>query len=257
MGADCPAKLAGAAGRCALCLAVGFGLTVALVVISSFRPRPDTDCVQVITLAKEGSHTATVGGMCSNWGLTRMAWNEDLFEEIQESHGNRESRDAYAGVVMRVGVTTVVNGKADAVPRLPAWSEEASRLLQDVARTKTGERFPQRREHTEIACGWPWRAFYAQWEYSRIAKTNTFNVVNLKHGLLGPGRSVDRVVLPYKPIWTGLMGDTAVLGAAAAGVAGAVKCSVRALRRRRGKCEGCGYEVKGLGVCPECGRGCD
>jgi hypothetical protein len=28
-----------------------------------------------------------------------------------------------------------------------------------------------------------------------------------------------------------------------------------ASRRRRGRCVGCGYELKGLAVCPECGGG--
>jgi hypothetical protein len=62
--------------------------------------------------------------------------------------------------------------------------------------------------------------------------------------------------LPCIPLWPGFLVDTAFWGGAAflvwsgRGGAGFVR---RGVRRRRGRCVGCGYELKGLAVCPECG----
>jgi hypothetical protein len=62
---------------------------------------------------------------------------------------------------------------------------------------------------------------------------------------------------PTDPLWPGFLVDTAFWGGAAfcvwwsgRGGAGFVR---RGVRRRRGRCVGCGYELKGLAVCPECG----
>jgi hypothetical protein len=59
--------------------------------------------------------------------------------------------------------------------------------------------------------------------------------------------------IPWLPLWPGFLVDTAFWGGAAF-----IVCSVpgfvrRGVRRRRGRCVRCGYELKGLAVCPECG----
>jgi hypothetical protein len=67
---------------------------------------------------------------------------------------------------------------------------------------------------------------------------------------------LDGTVLPTVPLWPGFLVDTAFWGGAAfvvwsvRGGAGFVR---RGVRRRRGRCVRCGYELKGLAVCPECG----
>lgn len=60
--------------------------------------------------------------------------------------------------------------------------------------------------------------------------------------------------LPIKPVWTGLLLDAVLYGAALFALSAAPGAFVRARRRRRGLCLKCAYELKGLSVCPECGR---
>lgn len=63
------------------------------------------------------------------------------------------------------------------------------------------------------------------------------------------------VLLPIKPVWTGLAVDAGVYGGAMLGLwwsAGALR---RWVRRRRGLCGHCAYPRGAGGVCPECGRG--
>jgi hypothetical protein len=66
-------------------------------------------------------------------------------------------------------------------------------------------------------------------------------------------------VLPLRPLWTGLLANTAVYGAAWFGVIVALgsmsSASKRAARVRRGKCPKCAYDLRGemSGGCPECG----
>jgi hypothetical protein len=59
--------------------------------------------------------------------------------------------------------------------------------------------------------------------------------------------------LPLRPLWPGFLVDTAFWGGAAFVVWSAPGFVRRGVRRRRGRCVGCGYELKGLAVCPECG----
>jgi hypothetical protein len=62
----------------------------------------------------------------------------------------------------------------------------------------------------------------------------------------------DRV--PIAVIWTGLIGNTATYGVGFFGLTILVPW-LRARRKpRHGHCASCGYEVKELAVCPECGR---
>jgi hypothetical protein len=61
--------------------------------------------------------------------------------------------------------------------------------------------------------------------------------------------------LPCNPLWPGFLVDTAFWGGAAFMVWSAPGFVRRGVRRRRGRCVRCGYELKGLAVCPECGGG--
>lgn len=73
------------------------------------------------------------------------------------------------------------------------------------------------------------------------------------HGLIRPERGT-RIV--YRPAWFGLIANTTIYAAAVLGVLALV--GTRAdRRRRRGCCEACGYDRRGLAAgapCPECGR---
>jgi hypothetical protein len=59
--------------------------------------------------------------------------------------------------------------------------------------------------------------------------------------------------LPLVPLWPGFLVDTAFWGGAAFLVWSVPGFVRRGVRRRRGRCVRCGYELKGLAVCPECG----
>lgn len=64
-------------------------------------------------------------------------------------------------------------------------------------------------------------------------------------------------VWPMYPIVTGFALNTVIYAAALAGVIWGAGWTKRWRRRRRGMCERCGYEVAGLAMCPECGRGAE
>src|SRR5205814_6005727 len=61
--------------------------------------------------------------------------------------------------------------------------------------------------------------------------------------------------LPHIPIWPGLILDTAFFTALALGLVRGPALVRRWLRRWRGACPRCGYDLRGAReVCPECGR---
>jgi hypothetical protein len=69
-------------------------------------------------------------------------------------------------------------------------------------------------------------------------------------------RDVGAVVLPYLPIWPGLLADTLFYALLFAALHQLTAYARRARRRRRNRCAACGYDLQGLNAptCPECGR---
>lgn len=59
--------------------------------------------------------------------------------------------------------------------------------------------------------------------------------------------------LPVRPWWPGMAADIALFGGGWMAVLAGPGAATRWLRRRRGGCVACGYDVKGVAVCPECG----
>jgi hypothetical protein len=66
-------------------------------------------------------------------------------------------------------------------------------------------------------------------------------------------------VLPYRPIWSGLLGNTAVYGLFWALIWSAFHEIRGIVRTARGRCSKCGYDLRGTtsSGCPECGDGRD
>lgn len=68
------------------------------------------------------------------------------------------------------------------------------------------------------------------------------------------GTPAGATVLPYRPMLLGLVVNTLIYAAVMVVPWAAWKAGVRAKRARAGRCINCGYDVKDLAVCPECGR---
>ena len=67
----------------------------------------------------------------------------------------------------------------------------------------------------------------------------------------------DQRALPYWPIWRGLAVDTLFYATILFVLLGGIGFTRRELRRVRGRCIKCGYDLRGDsgGGCPECGWG--
>lgn len=68
------------------------------------------------------------------------------------------------------------------------------------------------------------------------------------------GHPPGKRVLPFRPIWPGLIGNTFMFAAVWFGVMALMNRHVARRRIRRGLCARCAYELRGIeGPCPECG----
>ncbi|MBL0870565.1 MAG: hypothetical protein IBJ18_08325 [Phycisphaerales bacterium] len=66
-----------------------------------------------------------------------------------------------------------------------------------------------------------------------------------------------RFVLPYSPVWPGLIVNTLLYAAAIGAIVESMMFAVLTRRRRAARCVSCGYALKGLAQsspCPECGQ---
>jgi hypothetical protein len=126
---------------------------------------------------------------------------------------------------------------------------------------------PARLFVTRFELGWPFRSLgYDQIGVNGgLTPDETWALIDetgaaagRRDGLLAPHWiPVDRQrgprYVPLDPIPLGFAADTAVFG----GLFWVIVCAPgmlrRAVRRRAGRCEACGYTLEGLEVCPECG----
>ena len=99
------------------------------------------------------------------------------------------------------------------------------------------------------------------WPFPCVAKTTfrTFNPDSVaESGSLTFAPRISRALglrdLPARPVLPGLAADSLILGTLVF-VAASLPAHVRrALRRRRGLCPACGYDLRATpGQCPECG----
>lgn len=119
------------------------------------------------------------------------------------------------------------------------------------------EESPYLRSFEIVRAGWPWRSFRATRQFDLttidpLAELWTHGAILEERSLLEP---LSMRVLPYGPIWSGLLANVAVWstmwGALFLGFG-----SLRGFRRRRsGRCVQCGYDLAHTtsGTCPECG----
>lgn len=108
-----------------------------------------------------------------------------------------------------------------------------------------------------VRAGWPWRCLDGE-AWTLKGETSLHGAVAISSGPLAKSAGGGQVVYPLRPIWSGLLADTALF----AGAIGAVWFGVVLIRHRRrreyGRCGHCGYDLRGQLAgncrCPECGR---
>ena len=136
---------------------------------------------------------------------------------------------------------------------LPPW---ARRVVTDELGRDRAQGFDHswRMIHSS---GWPLRCLWREMEEGS-SRGGTF-----LRGAIRVGDGSDRkysfmwdepVALPLLPIWGGLIVDTAVFAVLWATCLMAQRAGCRLVRKRRGLCPTCAFDLKGgTGGCPECG----
>jgi hypothetical protein len=120
----------------------------------------------------------------------------------------------------------------------------------------------------QLSCGWPWLAltyrqldeprpgmYYQRWPRQtdpvlRLGGTTPY------WPLVPLAKPPSGILLPVVPIWRGLAADAMLFGLVAFAIVGAGRRVRSALRRSKGLCSRCGYDLIGLRMddaCPECG----
>ncbi len=125
--------------------------------------------------------------------------------------------------------------------------------------------FPLESHYFVIECwGWPCRTIWG-WKYDGMSRpVGSMSAATASAGggdLLpilfpaqaGPGRRI----LPFYPLWPGLLANVAMFSAMWLLVFRGVRVWRRVLRNRKGVCVACRYDLRGSvsGMCPECGDG--
>ena len=138
-------------------------------------------------------------------------------------------------------------GTASPEQVLPQWARPNYRWYRD-----NRERWPLFRESPSLAlvsAGWPWRAAWCEYHWTeQPPSTNGGFLIHT---------ASKSIVFPCLPRWHGLLLDTVFYAAIWSLILFAPGPLRRALRRRRGLCARCAYDLKHdlPGGCPECGWG--
>lgn len=111
-----------------------------------------------------------------------------------------------------------------------------------------------------VVAGWPLKSFkaYAEWYGAAPGKLRCDGGVVFRNSLQqhAAGTTLSFIVLPYAPIWKGVVVNTGIYAAIAYVLFFARQHIVRTRRRLRSLCLACGYPVAGQYRCPECGQAC-
>jgi hypothetical protein len=210
-------------------LLIGFVLNWAVAVFLSvtvnYRTRPSRESTKwAFAIDRGAGEPAYLGGLSTRWnGAARYSTGARI---IGDSSAYEPLTD-----IRRVPI------ERWALPHAAPWLVEC--------------RWPARLETRVVeARGWPMLSTF--WWY------NTWGTdwMNKRPAIAGGLRISDEwtpKVIPYAPLWPGMIANSAVYGTSS--------CLVVALARilifrRRGRCRNCGYPREGLpasSVCPECG----
>lgn len=244
-----PRSIVRMAWRCAVWLAVGLVLTVAVSWgLAAWMPQRDWDEQFVrITSTEFYERPATLFlQRFRTFGATRQTWY------LQTEQG------PVAGQLDLVGQKTatpplVITYNEDVVQfRWLRWGfvpyavAEFARASNDGAPTSVNAWFlVNHGVSAEQGTGWPFRAFWCS-----LSGETAAGAMPIPPTADYP--YADRA-LPYLPIWPGLALDSVIWGAVAIAGVSASRLTRCALRRRRGLCPACAYPVGASPVCTECG----
>lgn len=119
---------------------------------------------------------------------------------------------------------------------------------------------PGYREYLRHLAGWPWLALEATVEMVDGRVHSHEGGLMLDEGkmrAINEGRTVAETqrVIPWRPTWPGFLLDTVLFSAGLWLLSFGPLIARRIVRRRRGRCPRCNYDLRGTahGQCPECG----
>lgn len=151
-------------------------------------------------------------------------------------------------------------GVEEAMRLLPKEEQKASYLEREPPWWSRLRRpgWRERRLGAEFAAGWPMRCLYAYSVVEDTTRPSKFKMracIRLRSRF--GSRGLFQYALPLQPLWPGFLVNSAFYGAGLFALwTGAVE-GRGALRRRRGECPRCRYDLSGGAAagCPECGCG--
>jgi hypothetical protein len=142
----------------------------------------------------------------------------------------------------------------------PRWAREKITPRDHGGHSSTPESEVYR---SLMATGWPMRALWCPYTLEPIPsgvwprRAHSAIILSRATAATRPGRlSARDDALPILPLWPGFAVDTAVFGGLWTVLLFAPGAARRAIRRRRGRCATCGYDLRSLSqmsACPECG----
>lgn len=136
--------------------------------------------------------------------------------------------------------------------RLP--NEMVAALMIDLP---PREESPYLRSYEVVRGGWPWRSFRATRSFD-LTTTDPLAELWTHGAILKDGSVLEPLsmqVLPYGPMWSGLLANVAVWSAGWCVLLFGLSTMRSLVRRRRGRCPRCGYDLahSPSDACPECG----
>lgn len=209
--------------RIAICAVLGAAMTVAAAWLVAVTVRPS---------ATAWSRPSGIGDVWSYWVwknfgsikiTRRRAWFE-MVEPLREEYMATRRRE------------------------VPAWS-----VVHQPPATLAAHQSGMN-ACTEHAFGWPMHALMSESVESFNPVGQGWQKVYAGIVVRPGGKGPDLVVLPLRPIWSGFLFNTVFYAALAFAILYVPGTIRRSVRRRKGRCKACGYDLRGSGgACPECG----